>query len=198
MTIEGTAAVQEVHWPTVNMMRPFFTPGLRPIAETVLTAPAASVTLANIPGNYRTLLYVIQARSDRVAEAEGFVLRCNADAGANYDWVDIHTSIAVGPTRGGARAATAISIGGIEAANARANNFAETMAYLPGYALTASEKHVHAFSGYYGDASADADVYAFYNRGRWRNVNAITSLTVIPNLGPNFVAGSRFTLYGVL
>jgi hypothetical protein len=33
---------------------------------------------------------------------------------------------------------------------------------------------------------------------RWANTNAITTLTVVPQTGPNLASGSTFSLYGVI
>lgn len=196
MTIEGTSAVQEIHWPTVNMMRPFFTPGLRPIMEGVLTAPQASVTFANVPGNYRALLAHCQARTVTAAEFDVTYWRANADAGNNYalqfGWFRADNTRSSGGTLITNDAYLGIAAG----ANARANHFIVSTCLWVGYALTDREKISLSHTAWWGDLSALSDLYIDHLAGLWKNQNAITSLTFYS--GGNFIADSRFTLYGVL
>lgn len=195
----GASAVQVVPWDTVNLLRPFFTPGLRPIAETVLTAPAASVTFSSIPGNYRALVLLAQARTDAVLESDNVNWQANGDAGGNYDY-------AYGRFVGDNTQSSGAFIGSwfghasrAEAVNSRANNFAPGMCWWLGYALADREKQSFTpATPAFGDVSAVSDMDIRVLSGRWRSTAAITSLTFIPQVGPNFVAGSRFALYGVL
>jgi len=164
-----------------------------------LAAPAASVTFANLPQIYRTLVLLMQVRTDAVAEADVTLWRANGDAGANYDYV--YGRLSADGTQGSTGATASIQglIGYTEAANSRASNFSPCVAYFPGYALATQEKwcatSIHTKMG---DVSALADLAVGIASSRWRSTAAITSLTIFPSTGPNFVAGSRFALYGIL
>jgi len=168
------------------------------IAETIVGAPgAAAVTFLAIPQTYRTLWLFAAVRTDRAAEFDYVLWQANADGAANYDRVQFYTTIAA-HFNGGARAQTAGYAGFCEAANSRAANFGPTTAIWQDYASATIEKtSLVPLSAAAGDRSADADVMEHLYSSWWRNTAAITRLDFIPQTGPNFVAGSRFTLYGI-
>jgi len=169
------------------------------ISETILTGSEASVTFSAIPQGYRTLVLQCQARTDGAAEYDVILWRANGDSGNNYDRMywrgrgdDVTTAV-------GARAQTGGRLGFCEGNNSRASNFPFMQCWFGGYALTDREKvSISPASLAYGDVSADADMYMGMDSARWRSTAAITSLTILPAIGANFVAGSRFTLYGIL
>ena len=162
------------------------------IAETILGAPAATVTFAAIPGTYRVLVMLNQLRTDLAAEGDWVAWRANADAGNNYDYRFI------GEVAQSGRAGTEARMGTTEAANSRASCFGNHMTWWEGYALVDREKFCFTpIAGRVGDLSADADIDIFHLYSHWRSTVAITSLTLLPVTGNNFVAGSRFTLYGI-
>lgn len=162
----------------------------------ILSGAVASVTFSDISQGYSHLTLVCQARTSVAAETDVILLRFNGDTGSNYDAQVF--SVIDGTLLGVAgRAATSIGLGRCEGANSRASNFSPTQAKIFGYSLTDREKWLQALSASFGDVSADADLREEYRTGRWRSTAAITSITLLPNTGPNFVAGSEFQLYGV-
>jgi len=167
------------------------------ISETVLSASAASVTFSNIPQGFRNLLIFSRARSDTVAEQDILVPRFNGDSGANYD-IQILTANNATLTGLAVRANTNGGGGRIEAAQSRGNNFSPVQTWIYDYSRAGVEKWNMSFSANFGDVSADADLRWEVRVGRWRNTNVITSATLLPATGPNFVSGSRFQLYGIL
>lgn len=171
-------------------------PGLSFIVETVLTGTAASVTFGDIPQTFRHLQLVCQARSDRATESDQVLLRFNGDTGANYDFQFITANSATVSSLA-TRAATSIQVGLAEAANSRAANFAPIIIFIPGYVRGGAERWILSQAGVFGDVSADTDLFMRDYRGRWRDTDPITSITILPNVGPNFVSGSRFQLYGI-
>lgn len=167
------------------------------IAETILSGSAASVTFSNIPQGFRHLQLFIQARVDRVAEFDNVIVRFNGDSGANYDTEAIDSSGA-SVSSGATRATASPTPLGAEAASSRANNFSPGTLFILGYSNPAMEKRTIGFSSIYGDLSADADLRNLFRTGLWRSLNVITSIALLPSVGPNFVSGSRFQLYGIL
>ena len=171
----------------------------RLIESQTLTIAAASVTFATIPGIYRSLVLKVQARSSRAAEADTVFLRFNGDAGNNYDWASKFSQGGAGLFETPSRAQAQMYIAQIEGANSRANNFTAATIWLDGYAQADREKWAYApTSGRFGNVSANNDLFIIDYRARWRNTNAITTILIDQVIGPNFVAGSIFTLYGII
>ncbi len=166
------------------------------IAETILSASTTSVTFSGIPQIFRHLMLVCQARSDAAAEVDNILIRFNSDSGANYDFEQLFGNAAT-PTSTASRATASLPFAIIEAANSRASNFAPAIGYVFGYTLSDREKWFLSNSATFGNVSADADMFVVQRSGRWRNPTAISSVSLLPGTGPNFVSGSRFQLYGV-
>lgn len=166
------------------------------IGETVLTAPAASVTFASLPQNFRSLLFTTQVRTDKVATNDIVLWRANADAGANYDYVNAF-GIAGAAGSGNAIAATSGFFAYCDAANSRAACFGGSLAIFPNYRSNTMEKQSWNIGGNVGVPTAGTIVCIFDN-SHWRSTAAITQIDLFPSTGPNFVAGSVFQLYGIL
>jgi hypothetical protein len=166
------------------------------ISETVLSGSAASVTFSSIPSSFRALRLMIAARSDRSAEVDTVSLRFNGDSGANYDTQAVFGN-AASAAGSAARGGTNILAGNTEAANSRANVFAPSDVTIFQYNNSSIEKFLIGLTGSMGDVSADTDMLMTIRLGRWRSAAAITSITLLPTTGPNFVADSVFTLYGI-
>jgi hypothetical protein len=124
-------------------------------------------------------------------------MRFNGDSAANYDWqqLDGSSTTASASTQ---RGDTSLRAGACEAANSRASSFSPTDAIIYQYDNTSIEKFAIGLSGRMGDVSADTDLSIIARLFRWRSTVAITSITLLPNVGPNFVSGSIFTLYGIV
>jgi len=164
------------------------------IAETILGAPAATVTFAAIPGTYRNLALFTHARTTRAAPSDEINIRCNGDAGGNYAWSDegFHTA---GDSHNGANlGATAATMASCDAANSLANSFGGGLIYFWRYASTTTLKHMRSDSG---RGAGWVPMYGFQNLGGWDSTAAITSITLLPGTGPNFDTGCIFTLYGI-
>jgi len=169
------------------------------ISETVLTGNAASVTFTSIPQGYRHLVLVFSARTDRAAEEDQIDVRLNGDAGANYDWLQIKGDVGVGVATSGARAASSMRLASCEGANSAANGFTGGHIQFDYYATADRLKTGYGpGSGIFGDVNADTDLHLKIRYGHRRNAAATTAIALFPQTGLNFVAGSRFTLYGVL
>ncbi len=186
-------------WTDVARLRSVLPGQSQVIDETELTDAAASIAFSSIPAGFRRLILIVEARTDRADEADGVLVQFNSDTGSNYDYIRFYASSATAATVSAARAATSIVIAHAEAANSRASNYAPSEVVIYNYAETDREKWISSgITGRMGDVSADADLVAGWQRGRWRSTAAITSITILPQVGPNFVAGTKATLYGVL
>lgn len=170
-----------------------------PINQVVLQETVASVTLSSIPQNFRSLVLFGQIRTDRTAEVDGLAVRFNDDNGNNYNYVEASfyctDTIATVCSRG----TTQIRSGKCEGSSSLANTYAPFSWILPGYAKLDRTKWLKSLqSGPMGDLSTDADMQIVSNRGLWSNLEPVTSITIFPEIGPNFVRGCILELYGVL
>ena len=198
MTTLFSAGTQQANTARDNLLSSRFVFGWKLIEESVLTGSVASVTFSSIPGIYRTLAMFLHVRTDRAAsDFDNAEWRANADAGANYD--QIFAVEVANNTRisGGAVAANSGYAGRGEGTTSRANNFSIGMTYWPGYALTDREKKSYTWSENFG-TTVLANMNPIHYASRWRNTAAITSLTLLPSAGRNFISGCRFALYGIL
>jgi hypothetical protein len=181
----------------IRELRADFVNGWIPIAQTTLTGSVASVTFSSIPGDFRHLAVFCEARTDDASEFDSVLLRMNSDSGAKYDnqWVYGRSSSALASPQ---RATTYMEAFICEAANSRASNFSPGVGFLFSYRATDREKWMIALSGAMGDVSADTDLFVHLRAERWRDTNGITTITILPGVGSNFVSGSIFQLYGIL
>lgn len=156
-----------------------------------------SIAFSDIPQSYRHLMLIGNVRSSVVAENDGLLMQFNGDTGSNYDWQRLTVNNAT-VTGAVGRGVTSIQVGAIEGASSRAASFSPVHIYIYLYSQAASyEKYTLSQNTFFGDVSADADMFYQSRGGRWRSTAAITSITLMPLTGPNFVAGSGFQLYGV-
>lgn len=160
------------------------------------TGSGTSISFSGISQGYRHLLLIGSARSSVAAENDELLMRFNGDTGSNYDWQRMSVNNA---TLSGAvgRATTSIQVGAIEGASSRADSFSPVLAYIYLYQSVTYEKYTTSYNTFFGNVSADADMFLQLRGGRWRSTAAITSITLLPSTGPNFVSGSGFQLYGV-
>jgi len=158
------------------------------IATTTLSSAAASYTFSSIAGTYTDLVIIASCTSANDGAALQF--RFNSDSGSNYsntllegsgssassvrqsDQIDIQISFNVGNNSTNP-STSIISI----------NNYSNSTTYK-----TLLARWNSATGGTYPGTSATV--------GLWRNVAAITSITIFMGSG-NINAGSTFTLYGI-
>lgn len=161
------------------------------------TGSGTSISFSDISQSYRHLLLIGSVRSSVAAETDGLLMQFNGDTGSNYDWQRMSANNAALSGAVG-RATTSIQVGAIEGANSRADSFSPVLAYIYLYSQGATyEKYTTSYNTFFGNVSADADMFLQLRGGRWRSTAAITSITLLPATGPNFVAGTGFQLYGV-
>ena len=167
-----------------------------PIAETILGAPAATVTFAAIAGTYRDLYLFHEVRTDRADVVDYMEIQLNGDGGNNYDWY-AHDSYENITTRGTTRGAATFGGQLCEGANSRASNFASGFTIFYSYARADREKTSFSHSGQVRGLNADDGIRVRKMYTHWNNTAAITQIALAPAVGANFVTGSLFTLYGI-
>ena len=172
------------------------TPTYVAIAKTVLTGSQATVTFSGIVNTYTDLVLLVSSRDDYASGRDNIKLTINGTS-ANYTQRIIY---AFGTTAGSVSA----SGGGTgtyfdylynTAASGTSNTFGSSEIYIPNY-LSSTNKPISTSSVAENNAT-DSTTMVTAGALLWSNTSAITSITLAPALGTNFVSGSRFDLYGI-
>lgn len=161
------------------------------IASVTLTSDQASITFASIPGIYDHLKLVINGETDRALIRDSMRIELNGDTTTSNYWYSYlrteNTTVSGAATNNNVIGQLT---GNVATANALALNVLDFMFY----AETTNDKMIQMSGGY-----AESGSLGFYlsQLTRWNNTNAITQIVLKPTAGTNFVAGSKFTLYGI-
>ena len=161
------------------------------ISSNTLSGTASSVTFSNIPGTYTDLILKMSVRTEDSSIWAAINLTFNG-ASTNYSWRYM------GANGSGVNAAsgtdTSYIVNRFVGGNtATANTFSSGELYIPSYTVS-QNKPVSGFQTTENNATAS---YMMTLAGLWRNTAAITSITMVPDSGPNFMSGSSFYLYGI-
>jgi hypothetical protein len=160
------------------------------IASTILDSSQPSITFSNL-GNYSStykhLQFRVVARDNNAIDESSYTLRFNSDTNnANYNY---HGLVGIVTTVISFSNTSGITFP-IAGANQTANSFAGTVFDILDAFSTSKNKTIRAAAGH---TSAINRVSLL--SGLWRNTDSITNISFNP-VG-NFVAGSRFSLYGI-
>jgi hypothetical protein len=151
--------------------------------------------LATYASTYKHLQVRAAARFSFAEIERGMYLRINGDTGSNYAF---HHLFGVGSGSASSAAGanqTSIAVGSTPSASATANVYGAMVLDLLDPYSTTKNKTVRVLSG---SAGSGVQNWIALMSGVRLNTASITSLTFLePNSGSNFVAGSRFSLYGI-
>jgi hypothetical protein len=160
-----------------------------PIASQTLGSDTATVSFTSIPATWTDLILVGWVQSTRADNLEGIILRFNSDDGTNYSITKL--------TGNGSSAASerqsSTSDGAWQITGGNPTERATVFAHIQSYANTNVYKTSLVGSGIASVSSA------LVTRGvhLWRSTAAITSVRLLPVVGPNLKSGSTFALYGI-
>jgi hypothetical protein len=162
------------------------------ISSNVLGSSAASVTFSAIPATYTDLIIRVTARSTLASISDDLTIRFNAGT-SGYSRTILQGNGSTAGSLRTANAAAAIAYGQINGANATASTFGTAEVYIPNYTSTVSKP----FSSFgVGETNATAQFMSI--AALLSNLtSAITSVTLYPSIGVDFVSGSSFYLYGI-
>lgn len=152
-----------------------------------------TITFSSL-GAFTHLRIVWNGRGTEVATSSTITLRFNADTGANYDLERVQGS-ATTASAAEVIAGTSINVGTITAASGAANQAASGEIVIYDYRGTTFQKNITSMV-VCKRADSTANILQQSFGGAWRNTAAITSITLLLSAG-NYVAGSKFTLYGM-
>lgn len=162
-----------------------------PLQTYTLPSAQLSYTFSAISGAYTDLVCVIQATCSIANQSLN--LTVNGDTGTNYSWGYIYGSGSASAA-GNGNADNRIYIGSMATSTSQPN-FVATINFL-NYANTTTYKTILS-------RGSTADYAVLATGGMWRGstgsaAQAITSITLSASGGGNFIAGSTFSLYGIL
>lgn len=174
------------------------TPGLTLLWDSVdagVALPAASITTPALPATYKHLLIEVVGRGDFAGSDVDVGMRINGDTTGNYDTVFVFNNSGTTSAAGQEIAQTSINMFTITGATANANMAGLASLRIVNYAATVFHKMILGNDGRFDDG-AGTTFKAAQRVGRWRSNAAVSTVTFFPRQGVNFVAGSRFTVYG--
>jgi hypothetical protein len=156
------------------------------IQTITLTSSQASIQLTSIPQTFTDLVVLFSIRTDRAVNAEPCRISINSTS--------LTRRYLRGIGGGSYSSGTDIDFY-VTGSSATVNTFANGDIYIPDYSLTTKFKTLSAHSV----APNNADSYGLIiASSRYSDNAAVTSLSLAPITGPNFVAGSTVSLYGIL
>ena len=166
-----------------------------PIGTVLLTNNQASITFtlpSNAATTYKHLQLRMTARTSTSATNEDVWLRFNGDStAANYIYHGLYTT---GSATGAETSSTASGARIAQAAGATdtASAFSVSIVDILDAFSSTKYKTVRTLEG-----SSSSQIRIFLASNLWMSTATPTSLTLVGGSGGSFVAGSRFSLYGV-
>jgi hypothetical protein len=176
-----------------------------PLATNTLGSSQTTVTFSSISGSYTDLILVFNARSDRNDQANRptdlIKVTFNGSSAAYYSDTVIGTNSTSSPFAYSETNQAFIAVGAIPGAQSNAGEYGTNIFQIESYSNTTTFKTLLARGGN-ATSVGSGNYYMGAMVGLWRgstgsSTAAITSITLAPYVGPNFVSGSTFTLYGI-
>jgi hypothetical protein len=168
------------------------------ISTTILGSDQDSVTfdVSSLASTYKHLQLRVVARATTSTESRTMWLRYNGDSGTNYNW---HALVAFSDGTLAVRSEAApnssvAAVSNIPAASIGANIFGSSVVDILDPFSTTKNKTSRGLGGFMGGTAGFQQSIGLLSSA-WRNTAAITSIQV--NSDNNFLAGSRFSLYGI-
>jgi hypothetical protein len=156
--------------------------------KTLLSA-AASIEFTSIPQSFTDLVLKVNLRSQRASSEDSANLIFNSNS-SNYSARWLRKDDVNGVSSG--TISNTLALLYQNTANLTANTFSTAEVYIPNYTANQNKSYsVETMQENNGGA------WGAILAGLWSNTSAITSITISVNVGPNFVAGSTVSLYGI-
>jgi hypothetical protein len=156
------------------------------ISAQTLGGAATGITFDSYAAGFKA--FYIDFNMKVAANANAFMIRPNADNGANYSSQWIHST---GSTLSTNTTSNGTYIGGWEVHNLAANDIVQGSCYIQNTTPTTYKGFTFRAVG----ISGFSDIEEKY--GRWQSTSDITSITITNSLGANFSAGSYAILWGL-
>jgi hypothetical protein len=153
-----------------------------------------TITFSTIPSTYKHLQIHAHSCTGRVNNTtDGAYVRYNSDSGSNYQYSYTNASVAThsGGSQGSPAGYNYLFFHGTQQNN---DGFGATILTILNYASTSVYK-----TGVWNGGSTNDGSYGeiAMGGGVWRSTSAINSITIYTETGSNYIAGTRFDLYGI-
>lgn len=170
---------------------------MEPIATTLVGSGGTNnVTFNDIPQTYKHLQMRILGRITRSADSDSVRFRFNSDAGSTYDshYLDGDGSSATAGANVSLTGGTVPVL--LPANNMNASVFGAAVVDILDYANTNKYTTVRSLGGVDNNSTSVPGTFQFRS-GLWRDLSAISSISLYPSNGTLFNQYSRFSLYGI-
>jgi hypothetical protein len=165
--------------------------GMEAIYTQVLATSSGTVNFNNIPQTNTDLMIVASTRCDFAAIRIAGAIRFNADSTSLYSDT-ILAGDGSSPSSG--RSQTTFSyLLESTGTTATSNAFATNTIYIPNYTSSSFKQYISDCVAEHNATNVNQTMYA----GLYRSNSPITSISLFPGGGANFIANSTFTLYGI-
>jgi hypothetical protein len=163
------------------------------IASSELTATASTVTFSSIPQGYTDLKIVMSMRGDAASTYNDTYIQFNNDSAANYSMRRIYGTGSGAASDSLSGGTTFGRVGSSVGSTATASTFSNVEVHIPNY----TSSRAKSFSSDGVTENNGVGAFATLYASLWSGTAAITSITIL-GLSTTFVAGTTFTLYGIL
>jgi hypothetical protein len=164
------------------------------ISTQILASATATVTFSSIPQTYKHLQLRFTARDSSAFAGSSIYMNLNGDVGSNYS-DHLLGGNGSSATSGSDVSSTYMRLGAVTANSSTASAFGAGITDILDYTSTTKNKTIRTLIG----AVVSTNNFVYLSSGAWLSTAAVTSLSItdVPS-GVSFMAGSRFSLYGVL
>lgn len=166
------------------------------IQFTSLSSTTTTVSFLDIPQFYDTLLLKCSTRQNTNGIIADYSLRFNNDTGTVYNSLGLsgvnggHSGYAIGDQ-------TLIEFQGMSCgALALANSFGTADIFIPNYSSGSQWKSVYSHTS--NENNGTSNVWIRTNQNIYKKNSSVTRIDLIGTGGTSFVAGSKFSLYGMV
>lgn len=163
------------------------------IEQRVLDSSESSVvfsSLSTLAAGYTHLQIRMTLRSDRSDTEDLLRLRFNGDTGSNYSTHALLSNAAT-PTSTSGVSQTRILAGRFAAASSTASAFGAVVCDILDFANTNKNTTIRSLAG------NTSEPRVILSSGAFLSTAAVTEITLAPDVGTNFVADTRISLYGI-
>ena len=165
---------------------------MTPIYTQTLSASASSVTFNNIPQFYTDLKLVASTRCDGAVIRVLGALRFSGDSSSVYSNTYVEGT-GTGALSGRHQTTFAYSLE-TTGTSATSQTFGNNDIYIPNYAGSNFKSFINDSVSENNASTSNLTLLA----GLWRSTSPVTSITLFPGGGYNFVQHSTFSLYGII